>query len=70
MNRLLGINDVAELLKVNRNTVYDLIKHGQLRPLKLGRLKITTIELDSFLERNTGKDLTDLTNVKDWEGFQ
>lgn len=65
MNELLEVAEVAKRLKCNRNKVYDLIKSGQLVGLKLGRMKVTTIELDDFLVRNTGKDLTDPFNVKD-----
>ncbi|TQR27195.1 DNA-binding protein [Lysinibacillus sphaericus] len=65
MNEFLEVAEVAKRLKCNRNKVYDLIKSGQLVGLKLGRMKVTTIELDDFLVRNTGKDLTDPFNVKD-----
>ena len=41
-----------------------LIKRGQLVGLKLGRMKVSTIEPDDFLVRNAGKDLTDPFNVK------
>ncbi|MFC9540829.1 helix-turn-helix domain-containing protein [Lysinibacillus sp. NPDC056959] len=64
MNELLEVAEVAKRLKCNRNKVYDLIKSGQLLGLKLGRMKVSTIELDDFLVRNAGKDLTDPFNVK------
>ena len=50
---------------MNRNKVYDLIKTGQLVGLKLGRMKVSTIELENFMIRNAGKDLTAPFNVKD-----
>lgn len=65
MHELLEVAEVAKLLKCNRNKVYDLIKSGQLQGLKLGRMKITTIELENFLVRNLGKDLTDPFEVKE-----
>lgn len=65
MNQLLEVSEVSKLLKCNRNKVYELIKSGQLQGLKLGRIKVSTIELDNFLMRNTGKDLTDPFNVRD-----
>lgn len=65
MNELLEVAEIAKRLKCNRNKVYDLIKSGQLVGLKLGRMKVSTIELDDFLARNAGKDLTDPFNVKD-----
>lgn len=67
MNQLHEVAEVAKILKCNRNTVYALIKSGQLQGLKLGRMKVSTFEIDSFLKRNAGKDLTDPYNVKDLE---
>ncbi|MEB7771454.1 MAG: helix-turn-helix domain-containing protein [Kurthia gibsonii] len=64
MHELLEVSEVAKLLKCNRNKVYDLIKSGQLQGLKLGRMKVTTIELENFLIRNVGKDLSDPYEVK------
>ncbi|MFJ7952855.1 helix-turn-helix domain-containing protein [Lysinibacillus sp. NPDC096418] len=65
MNELLEVAEVAKRLKCNRNKVYNLIKSGQLVGLKLGRMKVSNIELDGFLVRNAGKDLTDSFNVKE-----
>lgn len=64
MQELLDVAEVAKRLKCNRNTVYELIKSGKLVGLKLGRMKVTSMELDDFLIRNTGMDLTDLKNIK------
>lgn len=64
MNELLDVAEVAKRLKCNRNKVYELIKSGMLQGLKLGRMKVSTIELDNFMLRNTGKDLTDPYDVK------
>lgn len=64
MNRLLEVAEVSQLLKCNKNKVYELIKSGQLQGLKLGRMKVSTIELESFMVRNAGKDLTNPFNVK------
>lgn len=62
-NCLYTVAEVAEILKVNVNKVYELIKTGHLLALKLGRYKITQNELKRFLEDYNGKDLTDLSNV-------
>ncbi|MCR2043223.1 helix-turn-helix domain-containing protein [Anaerosalibacter massiliensis] len=66
---LFTVPEVAEILKVNNNKVYDLFRTGLLTPLKLGRLKVSRYELITFVEDYKGKDLTDLNNVKDidWE---
>ena len=50
------VTETAELLKVNRNYVYSLLKSGVIKGLKLGSLKITRTELMRFLEDNNGKD--------------
>lgn len=67
MNELLDVAEVAKRLKCNKNKVYELIKSGMLQGLKLGRMKVSTIELDNFLVRNSGKDLTNPFNVKELE---
>lgn len=62
---LYTVSEAAELLKVNRNSVYDLLKKNVIRGLKLGSLKITRTELIKFLEENNGKDLSNLEDIKD-----
>ena len=54
---LYSVPEVAKLLKVNKNTVYALIKKGYLKALKLGRLKITHAELMRFLEEFNGREV-------------
>jgi len=66
-NRLHPISEVSEILGVNKNAVYDLVNHGHLSALKLGRLKVSTFELEDFMKRNAGNDFTDLENVKPLE---
>lgn len=62
---LYTVEEVAAILKVNKNTVYDLIRNGLLIALKLGRLKVTKATLLKFLKDFNGKDLSDLSNVKE-----
>ena len=64
MGELLDVAEVSKLLKCNKNKVYELIKSGALQGLKLGRVKVSSIELNDFLVRNAGKDLTDPYNIK------
>lgn len=64
MHELLEVAEVARRLKCNKNKVYELIKSGQLQGLKLGRMKVSTIELENFFERNAGMDLSDPCNVR------
>lgn len=65
VNRLHTVPEVAKILGVNNNAVYDLIRYGHLKALKLGRLKVSTFELEDFMKRNAGKDFSDLKNVTD-----
>lgn len=50
------VEEVAEMLKLSRNTVYQLIYDGRLRPVKIGRkLIISGAEVQDFLARETQK---------------
>ena len=40
--RLLTVNEVADLLRVSRMTVYRLIKEGQMPALRVGRSAFAT----------------------------
>lgn len=62
---LYTVPEVASLLKTDEPTVRELIKRNILVALKLGRLKVTRAELLRFLNDYTGKDLSDLDNIKD-----
>ncbi|WP_129596560.1 helix-turn-helix domain-containing protein [Anaerophilus nitritogenes] len=61
---LYTVEEVATILKVGKNTVYDLIRKKILTGLKLGRIKVTRAEVLRFLKENNGKDLSDLENIK------
>lgn len=65
MNELLDVSEIARRLKCNRNTVYDLIRSGRLVGLKLGRMKVSTMELEDFMKRYAGKDVSDPYHVMD-----
>lgn len=62
---LYTVSEVSHLLKINKNAVYELLKKGLLRGLKLGSMKVSKTELIRFIEENNGKDLSDLENVKE-----
>lgn len=64
---LYTVKETSELLKTNTNYVYELIKKGMLPALKLGSFKIRRSTILDFLEKNEGKDLTDLNNIKKLE---
>lgn len=63
--RLYKVIEVAEILGTTKQRVYQLIKYKHLSALKLGDLKITSIELEKFITEADGKDFSDLENVID-----
>lgn len=44
------ISEVSKLLKVNRNFVYELIKSGELKAIKIGSLKVKKKDLSEYLD--------------------
>ena len=61
---LYTVQEVAKILKVNINYVYDLRNHGLLTFMKLGSLKCRKTTLENFLEKYDGYDFSDMSNVK------
>lgn len=59
------VPEAAKILKVEQETVRNLIKNGYLQALKLGRLKIRKVEIERFLQWAQGKDISDLNNIKE-----
>lgn len=54
--QLLTAREAAEILKVKKNTVYDMIKRGDLRAAKLGKqLRIRREDLLSYIEHGSQK---------------
>lgn len=49
---LLTVREVAELLKVNRNYVYNLIKKNELPAKRIGSIKILKEDLEEFIKRS------------------
>lgn len=47
---LFTVSEVAKLLKVNRNFIYDLIKNGELEAVKVGSIKVRKEALDRYLQ--------------------
>jgi len=49
-NDVLTVSDVAEILKVGRNTAYKLVKDGQIKSHKIGRVyRVPKICMQDFL---------------------
>ena len=54
----LTVPQVAKILKVNKNMVYDLISVKLLRAVKLGSTKVATIAVEDFIrEMNPTADI-------------
>ena len=50
--RLLTVNEVADLLRVSRMTVYRLIKEGSLKALRVGRnYRLREDDVDEYLRQ-------------------
>ncbi len=51
--KLFTVTEIAEILKVNKNAVYELINSGELPAIKgLGRLKVSEDDLRKFIEKS------------------
>lgn len=61
---LLTVSEVAEILKTNKDYVYKLQRAGLLRFMKIGRYKIRKADLEEFLKKYVGCDLTDPFNIQ------
>ena len=52
--QFLTVKEAAEILKLNIMTVYEYIRRGQLRALKLGRnYRIGIKEVNEFIKKNS-----------------
>ena len=49
---LLSVSEVAKMLKVNRNFVYNLINNGELEAVKIGSIKVKKEALNRYIESN------------------
>lgn len=47
---LLTVREVAKLLKVNKNYVYDAIKRGELKSVNIGSIKVKKSDLEAFID--------------------
>ena len=48
---LYTVTEVAKLLKVNRNFVYNLINNGELEAVRIGSIKVREEALNRYVER-------------------
>lgn len=50
IKKLYTVKEVADILRVNTDSVYKLIKSKQLQAVKIGTIKIRPEALDDFLK--------------------
>ena len=48
---LYTVTEVAKLLKVNRNFVYNIINNGELEAVRIGSIKVRKEALNRYVER-------------------
>ncbi|MFL0194813.1 helix-turn-helix domain-containing protein [Clostridium sp. WILCCON 0269] len=58
-NMIFTVEETSKILKSSTNTIYNLIRQGKIKALKLGRLKVPMFELERFLRDNLGEDLSE-----------
>jgi excisionase family DNA binding protein len=55
-NKLLTVNEVADILRVSNMTVYRLVKSGQIPAIRVGKnYRIKESDVNDYLERGTQK---------------
>ena len=48
----LTVNEVSDVLRIGRNTVYDLVRCGKISSIKIGRqLRVPKSALQAYLEK-------------------
>lgn len=61
-NELLTAQEVADILKIKKNTVYELVKRGELPSKKVGKqVRISTQDVKNYL--NTSQSVTEIPNT-------
>ena len=49
---LVSVEEAAEQLGIGRTTLYELIRHGDVRPIRIGRcVRIPQRELEAYVDR-------------------
>lgn len=60
---LYNVREIAQILKISKDYVYELVYSGALPAMRLTTIKITHKALTEFLERCTGLDLSNPQNI-------
>lgn len=64
---LYTVKEAAEILKTSVNKLYEYQHAGIIKFLKLGTTKVTKKELERFVNKYEGMDITDPYNIKELE---
>ena len=57
---LVSVEEAAGLLGIGRTTVYEMIRRGDVRPIRIGRcVRIPQRELEAFVQRLVGESRSD-----------
>ena len=57
---LVSVEEAAGLLGIGRTTLYELIRRGDVRPIRIGRcVRIPRRELEGLVERLVGESRSD-----------
>lgn len=58
MSNLYTVSEVAKILKVNRNKIYEYIDSKELKATRIGSLKIKEEWIEEFIDKRTEPVLT------------
>ena len=67
---VLTVKDVASILKIGQNSAYNLLKNGDIRSHKIGKIyRVPKICLQEYLKWIFSKDsiISSLHNREDWK---
>lgn len=66
-NELLNAQEVADILKIARNTVYELVKRGELASSKVGKqVRVDRREVEAYLTRTKRTDPAGMRNAQNY----
>lgn len=59
-----SVQETVKILRSSPNYIYELIRKGKLKAVKLKSVKILKSTLEDFLKTNEGNDLSDIDNIR------
>lgn len=65
-----SVQEVAKILHSSPNYIYELVKKGKLKAVKLKSIKILKSTLEDFLKENEGNDLSDIDNIRKISAYE